>query len=95
MRVAAIASHEPDVVVVNELRAPNDAAVSRRARAASRPRTHVPDQRENGAAVARVSAPPHRTAGTPARVFRHGARGRRGWLGDRQAVYGRSALRSF
>jgi len=72
--VAAIAGHEPDVVVVNELRSrttPHLVAAFRASGLAFHEHTW-PTSSENGTLIAARAPLRRRRAGGPARVFRHG-----------------------
>jgi exodeoxyribonuclease-3 len=99
--VAAIAGHEPDVVVVNELRArttPQLVAAFRATGLAFHEHTS-PASSENGTLIAARVPLRRRRAGPPARVFRHGLLevDVDGWA-TVGAVYGpleRATLRAF
>lgn len=72
--VASIATHEPDVVVVNELRARTapQLAAALRARGLAFLEHTSPANSENGTLIAARLPLRRRRAGGPARVFRHG-----------------------
>jgi exonuclease III len=99
--VAAIAGHEPDVVVVNELRARTAPQLAGALRAGGLTfLAHTsPANAENGMLVAARSPLKHRRVNGPARVFRHGLLEVevQGWA-TVGAVYGplhRATLRAF
>jgi exodeoxyribonuclease III len=99
--VAAIAGHEPDVVVVNELRARTAPQLSAALRAAglSFLEHTSPAKSENGMLIAARLPLRRRRAGGPARIFRHGLLevNVEGWA-TIGAVYGplhRATLRAF